>query len=728
MSEASPSAPAAPRRAVWAALAAPFRRAGRWFYYAPRALQVALVALLVAGSASSAYYAKYHLKKRAVARAVAAAWQDGEDAARKADLDGLRAALDRVLAADPCHAPAAARRAALDAGSADPDDVELAAALMNDHLRHDRLGEAAREAAKVHARAPRRWRPLCVLAHHALRVNQDAAAARRWLDALPDPDNPAARADAGAVLYALRLTEWVGGDPAPLRGRVVRGVLPFLRAGAADAAPPAGKAQLIECYLQPFADRANLNELAGYWGVVARLADSAVAGAAEAGDVASLVQLGRMGPRMIAALAQLRDHGQIPAEQVAAHAKEVNDWTRRAWQAARERNPTDAEAYRGLVLVAVAERNFPQAIETLSRGLAACGDRPELLDLLTPLAVAGRNPGAAVKLTWAAAEMAGRDPTKWCLAASAALAAGDHPRAISACANARRSVPAHPWACVTEAGLWLEEGQPSRALYLLRGLDRPVLLADPQGVRRYGRALVECETPLGEIGKEAEGLRRTAVEKRAAPAVPVALLRGVLDARDPTAGRAGWVADRARKLLADWPEDSSSRRLMADALYRQSELSEPPWAAEPARAALVAYQGLPAADLADVAVAAAVAALHLKALNDPGAALRAAARLRDPAAKLGPAQVEVLASVLTANGDAASAIRVLGPVCTPPTADRATPGGTAGCWVQLARAYHANRQPADARAALGTAASFAARSSREEAERRETEQLLRQTP
>src|SRR5207249_3400404 len=142
--------------------------------------------------------------------------------------------------------------------------------------------------------------------------------------------------------------------------------------------------------------------------------------------------------------------------------------------------------------------------------------------------------------------------------------------------------------------------------------------------------------------------------------------------------------------LGNWPADPSARRLLADALYRQSELSDPPWAAEPARAALRAYQTLPTADQDDVAVAAAVAALHLKALDDPGAALRAAARLRDPAAPpLAPAQVEVLAAVLTANGDPVGAVRVLGPVCVAPSVDGAVPGGTAGCWVQLARAHHA---------------------------------------
>jgi hypothetical protein len=640
------------------ALVAPLRRLGRWLYHAPRSLQLGLVVVLVAAPAAGIYYATYHLKKRAVAREIADRRQDCADAIRKGDLAALRAALDRVLAADPHDAAAAARRAALDAGSANPDDVELAAALMNDHLRHGRLTEAAREAAKVHARDPRRWQPVCVLAHHALRVSHDADAARRWFDALPDPDDPAAGVDSGGLLHALQLAGWLDRDAAALRRVIVRRVLPVLPGAAAAAAPPPSKAQLIECYLQPFADPANLTDLAAYWGAAARLADSAVAGAAEAGDVPVLLALGGLGPRMLAALARLRDHGHIPADQFAAHAKDVNDWTRRAWQTVRDRVPTEAEAYRGLVLVAASEGNFPLAAETLSRGLAACGQRPELLDLFTPLAVAGRNPGAALRVTWAAAEKAETDPTKWCLAASAALLAGDRLKARAACANARRSAPAHPWACTTEAGLLLEDGQPGLALELLRGLDRSVLLAEPARARRYALALVESGKSIEEVGKEADEL--LGIGKPSAGA-SVAFFRGVLDARRPSADRAAWVADRARKLVADRPGESLPRRLLAEALYRRSELSDPPWATEPAREALRAYLSLSAAEQADGAVAMAIAALHLRALNDPAAALRAIAPLRDPAAaaRLTPAQKDVLAAVLTANGDPAAAERLL---------------------------------------------------------------------
>jgi hypothetical protein len=191
----------------------------------------------------------------------------------------------------------------------------------------------------------------------------------------------------------------------------------------------------------------------------------------------------------------------------------------------------------------------------------------------------------------------------------------------------------------------------------------------------------------------------------------------VLDA-PPDAARAKWVADQADRLLARRPDDPAARRVLADALARRSELSSPPWDPDTARTAIRVYDTLPAEQREDLAVVAAAAGLRLKAVKDPAGALRAAAALQDPANAplLGPAQAEVLAAVLTANGDPAGAIRVLDRVCAPPPIGGTVPRGTAGCWVQLALAYHAARRPADAAAALDMALRVPTRSSREQAE------------
>jgi predicted Zn-dependent protease len=722
-------------------LGVPFVRVGRWFYHAPRLVQIGIIVVLLGGLAAGGYFGLKYLKKRTSQREVAAAWGEFDDAARKNNLDAMKAALDRVLAARPGEPTATRRRAALDAAAADPEDAELATVLVNHHTAGNRLPEAAREARKVVAKYPKDWRSLCVLAHHALQVERNPDECRKWLDAMPAPDDPAARLDVGGILYAVRLMEVVGRDSGPLRTLIIRRLLPVLRGKAAEGAPPLAKIQFIQCYLLPFADPTEVGELAAYWANIARLHELTVGEAAEAGDVAALARIGSLGPRLSAVLGMIREYElrSIPAdppEQRAERVKEldarfgelageVHDRTRRAWQAVREKEPTRPDAYLGLAWLAGAQGNAAGAAEALRQGLLACGGKVELLDPFVRLLSVAGNARDALRVAWSEAEAAKNDPAKWCLVAHAALAAGMRDTALLACRNARAAAPEHPWACQTEARLLLENGEAAAARELLLKLGKAALHADPLTARLSARAMVE--DGLGVLRDATlDELVAAALDKQQGPAVPVAFLRGVLDARGADADRAAWVAARAQKLLADWPEDGFVRRVQGDALYRQSELSDPPWATDPARAALRAYQALSAADQADPAVAAPVAALYLKSLKDTAGSIRAAAPLRDPAVRavLTPSQVEVLAAVLTADGRPGEAISVLGRVCVPPPAGQTVPGGTAGCWVQLARAFHANRQPVPARAALDMVLNIPDRSAREHAEWVETRLLF----
>jgi len=403
----------------------------------------------------------------------------------------------------------------------------------------------------------------------------------------------------------------------------------------------------------------------------------------------------------------------------------VNDRTRRAWQAVREKEPTRHEAYLGLARIAAAERNIGAAAEALRQGLLACGGKIELLDPFVRLLSEVGGAAEALRVAWNEAGAAKTDPVKWCLAAHAALAAGHRDAALLACRHAREAVPNHPWACQTEARLLLENAQAGAARELLLKLGEQALRNDPLTARLYARAMVEDGLSALRDGTLDE-LVAAATGKQPTPLVPVAFLRGVMDARNLDTERTAWLAARAQKLLVDWPDSPLARRVMADALYRQSELSEPPWEIESARAALRAYQGLPAAEQAEPAVAAPVVALYLKALKDTGAAIRAAAPMRDPAVGplLTPSQVETLAAVLTADGKPAEAVAVLGRVCVPPPTGQTIPGGTAGCWVQLARALHATRQHGPARAAIDMVLNIPDRSAREQAEWVETKLLF----
>ena len=176
-----------------------------------------------------------------------------------------------------------------------------------------------------------------------------------------------------------------------------------MRGETADTGPPLQKVQFIECYLEPFGDQSSLAELAAHWGFASRLADDATRVAESKGDVVALVHLGRLAPQFYAALERLREHRHVSEVQFRMLAKELDVRTRRSWLAVRAREPARSEPYAGIAVLAVRAGDYRQAVATLLEGLAACGDRPELLDLLTRLATATGNANAALSITWTAA-------------------------------------------------------------------------------------------------------------------------------------------------------------------------------------------------------------------------------------------------------------------------------------------------------------------------------------
>ncbi len=353
----TPVPSASSRRLRW--LAAPFRRVGRWFSHQPRAVQIGLVAVVVAGLAAGVYYGNSYRQKRGTAREVAAAWGEYGNAANKFNLDGIRAALDHVLAIDPNEPTATRYKAMLDSGEADPEVPELAIVLLRQHITNGRRVEAAREAEKVLAKNPKDWAARCAVAHYALVVRKDRVLAEQHLNLLPDPEDPAANVGANGLSYALKLSDAVGRDTSTLRKVIVRRLLPHLKREAAGSASPEVKLLLLECYLEPFADPGSLGELFEYLAVADKLAESAVTDAVAAGDVKSLTGLASLWRPMRVALVRLREHdpARLPDDRLIPLAKAVDDRTRRAWQAVREKAPDRVEAYRGLAQFALTENN-----------------------------------------------------------------------------------------------------------------------------------------------------------------------------------------------------------------------------------------------------------------------------------------------------------------------------------------------------------------------------------
>jgi len=723
-SEMNPPRTAEPRPSGFRWLGTPVRHVWKWFRFQPRALQIGLCLVLSAAMVTGGTYVWYHLNKRAQGAEVAAGHQEYRSALANGDLEAMQAALDRILAVNPNDVAAIRIKRILDRGESDSDTPDLAALFLQRHIQADRRAEAAREAEKVLAHNPKHWVARCALAHHALEVQHDPALAEQILGQLPDPEDPNAELTPSGLLYALQLFEVLGLDSVKLRRVIVLRLLPALRSSLAASAPPGAKWLLLNCYLAPFADRDSLTELGAVWGVVDRLAEEAVAGAIAAADVPLLIQLGILGPRLRGALALLRAHDpvQLPDERFQSLTKTLDDRTRRTWQAVRQLAPDQIEAYRGLALLAVQQNDGREAVQQLLDGLAACGDRSELFELLIPLLArigTDQSVQALARSVMRAAEAAQTDASKWCLAAAAAMAADRSDEALRACARARQIMPNHPWACATEAQLWVRAGNFVKAREALTPLGEPALRSTPLLIRLNARTLMGCGL---FVLLENEFQAVAAAQAKLKPptrSLVMALLLGVFDS-EPTREQTQWVIDKVTQVLAEDPTVPGGRRLQAEALVRLAELSvtanpkmdgSPPlWKPETVAMALKAFEQLPLNERTEVGVLATMAGLQLRGQDLKAAALRTITPLIPLEASLAPAQLEILGAVLLANDRVADALRVL---------ERAVklPQARAGCWVTLALAYHKNNQPIDARAALARAFEVTSCSEREHLER-----------
>jgi Flp pilus assembly protein TadD len=360
------------------------------------------------------------------------------------------------------------------------------------------------------------------------------------------------------------------------------------------------------------------------------------------------------------------------------------------------------------------------------QGLAACGYRAELLELLVPLEQrlgTDKSLREAVRGVWKDANESKTDATKWCLAANGAMALNEYNDALIACYKAREIQPDHPIACQMEAGIWIRNGNFLAAREALLPLGEHARRTQPGIVQLNAR--VTAETLWILIDDEYKAVLEAQSQLKSKTTKPMAeFLYGVLTAT-PTEERAEWVAKRATGVSPDDPNASLIRRIRVEATYRLAELSvttnpkggPPQWNLERVNATVRAIEALTPDERSEPAVAAAIATLQLKGLGNAPLAMRSAGALRAVESSLSPRQLEVLGEVLTANGKPNEAILIL---------ERAVKMArpNAGLRIALARAYLKNNQVVNAREEIGRAEDTPNRSGREQAELVEVKQLL----
>lgn len=706
-------------------LSTPFRIVGRQYYYAPRPLRWFIIIVLVAGGIVGGASMYYFYGRHIMAVESSAGWLDYSAARDKGDMDGMKAGLDRAIRANPNDTLAARKRHDLEIEEADPDDTELAIVLVNHHMRANRLHEMYREASKVRLHFPKDWRSICIQAHYDWH-NKGPAAARARLEELPSPEDPAARIDVGGLLYSLQLFENMGQDAAALRGLIVRRLLPILRGGGAATASPGVKINLVECYLEPFNDTANWEILSNYWSDASKLSDLALEAALDDQDVALSVRIGKLAPKMFAALQAIRTrkNANLSEEHFLLLRKQIEDRTRKAWTMVLEKEPTRVEAHLGLIDLAFATGDSKGVVDGINAGLNACGERTELL---LPFALVGlklNQTNPVMQRVLAAARNNPGDISKWLLAAKVAKDVKETRLAHEALETARKIDPKNPEVAILLADWHLEQGKPADAIGVL-GAEafKTRLQQDPQFVRRYAQTLTAMYTDPFDYLKQVDAAA-VAARRQALPLL-LAGLEGVYVAKPPRAERDAMVAKYANDLILKDPKSPQAvpaRLLAAKAMERYAEYLTPPWPREAAAAALREFDQLPAEYKQSTQIRLSIAKLQLKGLKDPTLAAITAAPAIDAWRNGGltPSELEIVGLILLAKKERHEALKVLEYAVQQPNAP-------AACWIALALARHALGQRDAARAALDYPhTKFYTLTPREHAEWTEASQTLTQ--
>jgi predicted Zn-dependent protease len=664
-------------------------------------MQVVLGLLVLGTLGAGGGYAFHTRMETLKLRRVNEAWEQFNAATRSGDIKGMRAALADVKKADPTDARAATWEKVLDSGEGDPGDQMTVIVSLIVQLRAGKLEEAAREARKRLAHESKDWLARCVLASAAL-ARKDRDEANRELDQLPPPDDPRARVTPSGLLMSFKLYHALNRDTAALRSFAQNYVLPYLRTPTAQGLAPAQKMDVVDTYLDSFdpPDRPQPISIQQGWSPASRLADQALEEALAEDDAIALTRVGRTGTPMAQALRVLQRHGHVDAEQFAELNRELEDRTRRAWEALRAKDPKAPESYRGLAELhwrAGTPEGRKAALETVVEGLQTSGGDPPLYEVFGQML---KQLGAPM-VAWEALSQAARretdKPILWALAADAALAAERRDLALEACKLIRAKDPTNRWATWTEARIWLAGESPEKAIELLASLGEPTLAAEPPAARAYVRALTEA----GQEGRVAGFLTVTeqVAERTGAPHSAAAALAGWAEARPVDAARARKIADRAARLQSRWPDHTDLFRVQADALFRAAEGIEPVWEPARLREALPAAERLRAKLPDDPQVATALGWLRL-AEGNPERALRDVTPLRTPEAEptLSLVQMELLGAIYRQTGKLEDSLRIL----VRAAADRNPP---AGVYIQLALTYLARGQLDEARAAINQARS-----------------------
>ncbi|MFO0810534.1 MAG: tetratricopeptide repeat protein [Gemmataceae bacterium] len=610
-------------------------------------------------------------------------WVRINEALSRRDSDAVAAQLSVLDAVSPTDTRAARLRQTLASGEADAMDQPAVRLLLNDHVRHNRLDAAAREASKRIQVEPHDWQARCVLAQVALRQG-DRRTANEHFSALPSIANSPELPTPGVVLHALELARALGRPTSELTSHIVKDILPAVRNSLSISLAIDEKVQIICCYAATFVDRDLSSRLLEFWVPVAQLARQVADDSASTAH--QLTGLGTAQERLLGVLIDLRQHGKISATDGHGLQRELEGCLARAWSRAIEQAPGTTAAYVGQVRAACRRTAWTEATTIYERGLRA-SDQPAELVAAAAYLFGPQRSEPRLDLAERALLIRPDDSSLWLLAADAALAAGQADKALADSRRARDLRPTDSSSRWMEARAALELHRPMEALTALEPM-RADPLFDAGRAEILIRALCEA------------GAASAADEKLSSIVDGGVLIGGVkalLTAQQFEAA-ARWAKEVTRRQPGNW----AAWLLLGDALRSLSaEPGGQRWKSREAHAAIEAYERVLLLDPTNLTAANNLAWVWLEPLASPEQALKAIGPLRrvELSTNVPPEMLETLGSIYLAVGQIERATRLL---------ERAvgSPVPRPMYLLRLASAYRKQGRSKDAQACLVQAAEM----------------------
>lgn len=661
---------------VWTALKA----SAIWIWHAPRFIKVIMfvVALCAAGGFTFAARKLFRYQKINTNYI----WAEFAGAAQTSDVEGMSAALNKIIALKPDDVYAHSRLHALQSGEAEVEDSKMCWLMTRIHLMKNQFPEAVREARKCLQTEPKDWLCHCVLAKDAMNRN-DAAAAAEHLDLVANPDASPTKPDLGMILFAIELREKAGMECADLRSFLLSRVMPNLKNINLTQIRATGKIQIVYSYATSVASIPDVTLVTTlqYWAFSSQLADQTLSEATEEKNAAVLNQIASLQSVLAFCITRFSKNGLIREEEAAEMMREVDARGLAAWQALRTVTPKDPNSYAGTAAYLLKARKYKEAEEEIITGMNTSGHYPQLVRLFVVVAAKRDRSEEALKVALAVANRYPEMPTAWQVVVEAAIAARRRDIAIQACQEVRKSKPDLPWANGVEGSLWLETGDAHKALQILSKIPVEVRATTPFIARAYAKALAAS----GNDALSPQFVRSviSEAESKNQPELARAVIMGMAEA-PPSATRADFVVEQLDRILAKWSSDPDLQLecvwARANALYQSAELSTPRWEPSRLERAIRAYDSLIFQYPKDPRGHMRLAQLKLYGQKKPGNAIDHVVKLSqfpDPTIEAR----ETMGAVYIAQKKYDDAVAILEPIGRLPTV-------TGFCLTQLALAYH----------------------------------------